>query len=270
MGKIKLWSEYEENYLKQFYGDFGPVWVGEKLNRTPDAVIKRAIHLGIKHKRIKVKYHKENLERIVNESKCIGQVLDNLGLRRAGGNYGTIQKYITSYGINTEHFEVEEMKQLSLLSDRLKKKIKTEDILIQYSSYSRAKLKERLYKEGYKERVCEICGQGEEWNGKKMSLILDHINGVWNDNRIENLRIVCPNCNATLDTHCGKNKPLSVEEKQQPMIESSVNRRTVNRPPYEILIKEVEDYGYRGTGVKYGVSDNAIRKWIKFYKNYNK
>jgi hypothetical protein len=39
-----------------------------------------------------------------------------------------------------------------------------------------------------------------------LSLILDHINGVNNDNRIENIRIVCPNCNATLDTHCGKNK----------------------------------------------------------------
>lgn len=49
------------------------------------------------------------------------------------------------------------------------------------------------------------CGQGEEWMGKKMSLILDHINGVHDDNRIQNLRIVCPNCNATLDTHCGKN-----------------------------------------------------------------
>jgi hypothetical protein len=44
--------------------------------------------------------------------------------------------------------------------------------------------------------------------GKKMSLILDHINGVYNDNRIENLRIVCPNCNATLPTHCGKNMNL--------------------------------------------------------------
>jgi protein-arginine kinase activator protein McsA len=40
-----------------------------------------------------------------------------------------------------------------------------------------------------------------------MALVLDHINGVWNDNRLENLRILCPNCNATLDTHCGrKNK----------------------------------------------------------------
>jgi hypothetical protein len=83
-------------------------------------------------------------------------------------------------------------------------KINLCDILIENSSYSRASLKDRLYKEGLKKRECELCGQGEEWVGKKMSLILDHINGVNNDNRIENIRIVCPNCNATLDTHCGK------------------------------------------------------------------
>jgi len=65
---------------------------------------------------------------------------------------------------------VEEIKQLSLLSDRLKKEIKTEDILIQHSSYSRTKLKERLYKEGYKERVCEICGREKNGTVKKCPL----------------------------------------------------------------------------------------------------
>jgi len=79
--------------------------------------------------------------------------------------------------------------------------------LIENSEYRHtSNLKERLYKEGLKKRECELCGQGEEWRGKKMSLILDHINGTNNDNRIKNLRIACPNCNATLDTHCGKNK----------------------------------------------------------------
>ena len=61
-----------------------------------------------------------------------------------------------------------------------------------------------LFEEGLKERRCEMCGQDENWHGRTMSLILDHINGVPDDNRLENLRIVCPNCAATLETHCGR------------------------------------------------------------------
>ena len=81
--------------------------------------------------------------------------------------------------------------------------------MIENSSYrSTDSLKKRLYKEGIKERVCEKCGQDENWKGEHISLILDHINGVNNDNRIENLRILCPNCNATLETHCKGNKGL--------------------------------------------------------------
>ena len=49
-------------------------------------------------------------------------------------------------------------------------------------------------------RRCELCGQTESWRGRTMALILDHVNGVPTDNRLENLRIVCPNCAATLDT----------------------------------------------------------------------
>jgi hypothetical protein len=76
------------------------------------------------------------------------------------------------------------------------------------SSYHRGHLKRRLFEEGYKERACESCGQGEVWRGRQMALILDHINGVRNDNRLENLRILCPNCAATLDTHCGRKNRL--------------------------------------------------------------
>jgi HNH endonuclease len=72
----------------------------------------------------------------------------------------------------------------------------------------RGSLKRRLYATGLKQRRCELCGQGEDWRGRPMALILDHINGVATDNRIENLRIVCPNCASTLDTHCGRNLRL--------------------------------------------------------------
>jgi len=63
------------------------------------------------------------------------------------------------------------------------------------------------YKKGnYTKYECSICGQEPFWNGKELTLILDHINGVHTDDRLENLRWVCPNCNYQLDTTNGKNK----------------------------------------------------------------
>ena len=148
-----------------------------------------------------------------------------------------------------------------------------------------------------------MCGQDEIWHGRPMALILDHINGIGNDHRIENLRIVCPNCAATLDTHCGRNLPREREcagcgETFSPRhirqrycsltcfnhtrdstssrngaksSRSSVGiprprKRKVERPPYEQLLREIEESSFVAVGRKYGVSDNAIRKWIVFYE----
>ena len=133
-----------------------------------------------------------------------------------------------------------------------------------------------------------------------MSLILDHINGVPNDHRIENLRIVCPNCAATLDTHCARNLPrerkcvgceavfsprtiqqrycsfrcfTSVRVRDAGKLSPSstlgipqASRRKVGRPPYEQLLREIDETSYLAVGRKYGVSDNAVRKWVRFYE----
>ena len=72
-------------------------------------------------------------------------------------------------------------------------------------SYSSHGLKKRLITEGLKEHKCECCGI-TEWNGKLAPIELDHINGNHHDNRLENLRILCPNCHAQTDTYRGKNK----------------------------------------------------------------
>ena len=160
------------------------------------------------------------------------------------------------------------------------------------STYNRAKLKQRLYDEGLKQRACELCGQGEQWQGRRMSLIIDHINGVGDDNRLENLQIVCPNCAATLDTHCGRQN--AINRTARPCLHCGApfvpkrpgnrycsrycgmrsngprdphpERRKVERPPYEQLIAEIDALGYRGVGRKYGVSDNAVRKWVRWYR----
>lgn len=105
-----------------------------------------------------------------------------------------------------------------------------------------------------------------------MSLILDHINGIHNDNRIENLQIVCPNCNATLSTHCRGNREKkkfyckcgNEKSKSGKVCKecSDKSQRKVERPSYEQLIKEIKETNYSAVGRKYGVSDNAIRKWL--------
>ncbi len=153
----------------------------------------------------KLLYTEENLKKCIDESNSLTDVLKLLNIRTAGGNYRTLKKYIDKYDLDISHFDPDKIRIEKLKNITKEKKIEILDILVVNSTYSRKSLKKRLYDEGLKEKKCELCGQDENWLGKKMSLILDHINGVHNDNRIENLRIVCPNCNATLDTHCGKN-----------------------------------------------------------------
>jgi len=221
---------------------------------------------------------------IVNESYSKKEVLEKMNLKPFNGNYDTLNNYIKKYNLDISHFNRGKNKNKSIL----KKKIELKKILIENSTYTnRARLKERLYKEGLKERKCELCGQDEIWKGERMSLILDHINGINNDNRIENLRIVCPNCNATLPTHCGKNvndKRTKKEKRIKKIYYCSCGEiirknsskclkchneklQKVKRPPYKQLIEEIKELGYRGTGRKYNVSDNSIRKWkIKYEK----
>jgi len=208
-------------------------------------------------------------------------------MRAAGGNHKTLRKYVDQiWRIPTDHFDPDAARRAAR---GRRKAVPLEDVLVDGSTYSRGLLKKRLYATGLKERRCERCGQGEQWRGRQMALILDHINGVATDNRLENLQIVCPNCAATLDTHCGKNvnrtrlcatcgggfEPRVRHQRHcshacggrsEASVASHVAARTVERPPYEHLVREIAETSYVAVGRKYGVSDNAIRKWVRAYE----
>ena len=149
-------------------------------------------------------------------SSTFQEVFIKLGLKSYGNNYGIVHKYIKKYNINISHFTPN-----TIRNNKLSKfnKIPLNEILVENSTYNNGtNIKNRLYDEELKERVCEKCGQDEWWHGEKISLILDHINGVHNDNRFENLRILCPNCNGTLPTHCGKNVKKCKKGKEQSVL----------------------------------------------------
>ena len=81
-----------------------------------------------------------------------------------------------------------------------------EKVLVKDSTYARQHIKRRILENNLIDYRCACCGIGPEWNRKPMPLILDHINGINNDNRLENLRFVCSNCDSQLPTYKSKNK----------------------------------------------------------------
>jgi hypothetical protein len=267
MGKVIKWTTDEDDFLKNHYTSKGSVWVANRIKRTPGATQKRAKILGLNFCGVKLKYQKDNLTEIVKISKSISDVINKLGLRCAGGNFKTIKNYIDNYGIDITHFESDELKIDKLKKLSKENKIDLNLILVENSTYNRSSLKKRLIDEKILEYKCEKCLNSGEWLGEKITLQLDHKNGIFNDNRIENLRFLCPNCHSQTDTFAGKK--MKKEKKQSINLNTYLNRRKVERPPFNQLLNEVTEMGYSGTGRKYGVSDNTIRKWLTVFEKHN-
>lgn len=161
---------------------------------------------------MRISYNENSLREAVRTSKCYSEILRKLGLSPNGtGSRSSIKKYCAIWNIPLTHLLTVGEHNSLLYSKKEYRKIPLNEILIENSSYvNMTSLKNRLFKEDIKRNICELCGQLPIWQGKKISLILDHINGKHSDHRRENLRIVCPNCNATLDTFAGRNNKRGV------------------------------------------------------------
>ncbi len=134
------------------------------------------------------------------------QVISLLGLIPAGGNYEQVKQRISSLGLDVTHFTGSLWNAGTTYHN--KSRVELANLLVKNSNVQSCKLKNRLYEVGLKQPICEMCGWAEVSLDGRIPVELDHINGDRYDNRIENLRVLCPNCHSLQITHRGKNKKV--------------------------------------------------------------
>lgn len=143
---------------------------------------------------------KEILQQIVNESTSYSEILRKLGKSISGDSVSTLKQKLKNYEIP---FTPSHKNTGNLTKQPI------EHYLQKDHPCDSKSLKKRLIAEGLKKDICELCTQTNTWNGKPLTLQLDHINGDHSDNRLENLRIVCPNCHSQTDTFSTR-KPVNI------------------------------------------------------------
>lgn len=232
------------------------------------------------------KYTRDLLEPIVSSSSTISEVIRRLDLRPGGGTHRLIKFHCQRLHIDTTHMVGQAW--LRGKSRASRPKHSDAEVFCQNSpEHHGAALSRRLVLMG-RPYICEACHL-EKWKDKHITLHVHHINGNHCDNRLENLAFLCPNCHQQTNTWgsqasmiCGAagctRRRLQNRKYCSDACKTEARRasgrepcrsflrplfRRVQRPPLQQLLDETESLGFSACGRKYGVSDNAIRKWIK-------
>lgn len=180
-----------------------------------------------------------------------------LGKNPSSGQHDRIKKLILMNNIDTSHFTGQGWNKGSI-------NYKTDEIFAEGSKAPRGRVRTFVIRDHLIPYECAICGNIGEWQGSPMALELDHINGVPNDHRLENLRFLCPNCHAITDTYCGKNKK---NEKYYPHMSGKPigEMEAVDKPSAEEIGSLAITMNKSEIARHYGVSATTIEGWCRGY-----
>lgn len=212
---------------------------------------------------------KNVLLQIAEKSKSITEICSHIGLSN---------KYIKSVRdrLINEKFDLSilDKKKRQYLKEWNFKPFSFDEVFIENSKTHRGCIKRRIIKDNLIEYKCKICKCEPIWNGIKLVLILDHINGIRNDHRLENLRFLCPNCNSQTETFAGKNCAYKgklcscgnkIHAKSITCKQCSFKNRSSSIPNKHILEQLVKEKPLSKIAIEYNVSDKAVAKWCKKY-----
>ncbi len=152
-----------------------------------------------------MKYTKEQFEEACKKASSYRNVMSQLGLKEAGGNYATIKKKIKNYQIDISHFTGKGWNKNLKFNPNPSKP--TSELLVANSNYQSHKLRKRLLKDNYFEHKCYNCNL-TKWLNQPITLELEHIDGDHTNNQIENLTLLCPNCHSLTSTWRGRKLKL--------------------------------------------------------------
>lgn len=219
------------------------------------------------------------LEKLVEQSNTFANILKVFGLEDKGGNIHTLKRRLDEEQIDYSHIP----QGLNANKGRKfeVKHLDFNELFKENSIHKRSSAKHYIIKYNLIPYECALCGNKGIWNNKELVLVLDHINGIPNDHRLENLRFLCPNCNAQQDTFAGKNikknrrhkfycqdcgKEISFHSTRCKSCATKLNVvDKCKRPSKEQLIADIETLNNIKIGMKYNVSEAAVRKWRKLY-----
>ncbi|MFJ6082966.1 HNH endonuclease signature motif containing protein [Streptomyces sp. NPDC092369] len=186
-----------------------------RLGVDPKSWKRRYIHERMKKLGVDVshferegaKWTREVLEPVVARSTSVNEVLRQLGLDPVGGHHTNISRRIKAYGLDTSHFTAVARTERQRYNQRRRT---AEEILVEDTSTHATRVPSSRLKRAMREREvaerCALCGIEPVWWGEPLPLEVDHIDGDWRNNRIENLRLLCPNCHSTTDSYRGRGK----------------------------------------------------------------
>lgn len=211
------------------------------------------------------KYDKEWLEELCKDSYSLAEVLRKAGRKQAGGNQDILKKKIAEFGIDTSHFT-------GMLWNKGKTAETDERIARAAQNQEKYSLKEVFTKNspitqhglrGYVERYhlieykCDNCGCNGNWQDGIIKLELDHINGISNDNELENLHYLCPNCHALTETFRGRNKTIG-KQKEDIISEADFVKALQEKPNIRQALLSL---GLAAKGANYTRANNLIQKY---------